>query len=105
MINWRVRVKSKAFWIALIPAVLLLVQVVAAVFGYTLDLGDLGNRLLAVVNAVFAVLAILGVVVDPTTEGVADSARAMGYTTPAGSGGDSDTTLHSDPTSDTDKTE
>ena len=82
MINWRVRVKSKAFWVAIIPAVLLLVQVVAAVFGYTLDLGDLGNRLLAVVNAVFAVLAILGVVVDPTTEGISDSARALTYTRP-----------------------
>ena len=82
MINWKVRVKSKAFWVAIIPAVLLLAQVVAAVFGYTLDLGDLGNRLLAVVNAVFAVLAILGVVVDPTTEGVSDSARALTYTRP-----------------------
>ena len=65
-INWRVRIKNKAFWLALIPAVLLLVQVVAAVFGYTLDLGDLGNKLLAVVNAVFAVLSILGIVTDPT---------------------------------------
>ena len=37
-INWRVRIKNKAFWLALIPAVLLLVQVVAAVFGYTLDI-------------------------------------------------------------------
>ena len=82
MINWKVRVKSKAFWVAIIPAALLLVQVVAAVFGYALDLGDLGNRLLAVVNAVFTVLAILGVVVDPTTEGVADSARALTYTRP-----------------------
>ena len=82
MINWKVRVKSKAFWVAIIPAILLLVQVVAAVFGYVLDLGDLGNRLLAVVNAVFAVLAILGVVVDPTTEGVSDSARALTYTRP-----------------------
>lgn len=82
MINWKVRVKSKAFWVAIIPAVLLLVQVVAAVFGYALDLGDLGNRLLAVVNAVFAVLAILGVVVDPTTEGVSDSAQALAYKAP-----------------------
>ena len=82
MINWRVRIKSKAFWVAIIPAVLLLAQVVAAVFGYTLDLGDLGNRLLAVVNAVFAVLAILGVVVDPTTEGISDSAQALAYKAP-----------------------
>lgn len=82
MINWTVRIKNKQFWLALIPAVLLLAQVVAAVFGYTLDLGELGNRLLDVVNALFAVLVILGVVTDPTTDGVGDSKRAMGYEEP-----------------------
>lgn len=81
-INWEVRLKNKSFWAALVPAVLLLVQVVAAVFGYSLDLGELGNRLLAVVNALFAVLAILGIVTDPTTAGTGDSARAMTYETP-----------------------
>lgn len=79
-INWVVRIKNKAFWVALIPAVLLLIQVVAAVFGYTLDLGDLGNKLLDVVNAVFAVLVILGVVTDPTTKGITDSDQALTYT-------------------------
>lgn len=74
--------KNKAFWIAIIPAILLLVQVVAAVFGYELDLGDLGNKLLAVVNAAFAVLTILGVVTDPTTSGVSDSSQAMHYIEP-----------------------
>lgn len=82
MINWQVRIKNKSFWLTLIPAVLLLIQVVAAVFGITIDLGELGNRLLDVVNAVFAVLVILGVVTDPTTEGVGDSIRALGYEEP-----------------------
>lgn len=82
MINWKVRIRNKQFWIALIPAILLLIQVIAAVFGYTLDLGDLGNKLLAVVNAVFAVLAILGIVTDPTTAGVSDSALALTYDKP-----------------------
>lgn len=82
MINWKVRFANKAFWVALVPAVLLLIQVVAAVFGYTLDLGELGNKLLSVVNAVFAVLAILGVVADPTTAGVGDSAQALTYDKP-----------------------
>ena len=81
-INWIVRIKNKAFWVALIPAVLLLIQVIAAVFGYTLDLGDLGNKLLDVVNAVFAVLVILGVVADPTTKGITDSDQALTYTEP-----------------------
>lgn len=82
MINWKVRIKNKNFWIALIPAVLLLVQVIAAVFGYTLDLGELGDKLLAVVNALFAVLTILGIVTDPTTAGISDSKQALGYDTP-----------------------
>lgn len=82
MINWTVRIKNKTFWLALIPAALLLVQVVAAVFGYTLDLGELGDKLLAVVNALFGVLAILGIVTDPTTKGVGDSSQALTYDKP-----------------------
>ncbi len=82
MINWTVRIKNKNFWLAVIPAVLLLIQTVAAVFGYSLDLGEIGNRLIAVVNAVFGVLVVLGVVVDPTTAGVSDSSRAMNYKKP-----------------------
>ena len=81
-INWLVRLKNKNFWLALVPAVLLLIQVVAAVFGFELDLGDLGNRILDVVNALFAVLAILGIVTDPTTEGISDSKQALTYTEP-----------------------
>lgn len=82
MINWKVRLRNKAFWLAFIPAALLLVQTVAALFGFALNLGDIGDKLLAVVNAVFALLSILGVVVDPTTQGVGDSQRALGYVEP-----------------------
>lgn len=83
MINWKTRFQNKSFWVSIIPASLLLAQVVAAVFGYKLELGDLGNKLLAVINALFAVLSILGIVVDPTTNGVSDSARALEYSNPA----------------------
>lgn len=82
MINWKVRLRNKAFWLAFIPAALLLVQTVAALFGFALNLGDIGDKLLAVVNAVFALLSILGVVVDPTTQGVGDSQRALSYVEP-----------------------
>lgn len=82
MINWKVRIKNKNFWLSLIPAILLLVQVVAAPFGLVLELGDLGNKLLAIVNAIFAVLVILGIVEDPTTAGVGDSTQALTYTEP-----------------------
>ena len=81
-VNWLVRLKNKTFWLSFIPALLLLVQVIASVFGYSLEFGELGNKLLAAVNAVFALLSILGIVTDPTTSGVSDSERAMGYTEP-----------------------
>ena len=81
-INWTVRIKNKNFWLALIPAVLLLAQVVLAVFGVEIDVGDIGNKLIAVVNAAFVVLAILGIVTDPTTDGISDSVQALTYTKP-----------------------
>ena len=89
-INWLVRIKNKNFWISVIPAILLLIQVVAAVFDFKLDLGELGNKLIAVVNAVFVLLTILGVVNDPTTAGISDSTQALTYSKPKSSvGGES----------------
>ena len=82
MINWTVRLKNKNFWIAFIPAILLLIQAVGKVFGFELDFGELGENLLNVVNAVFVVLALLGIVTDPTTAGVGDSTLAMTYEVP-----------------------
>lgn len=79
-INWKIRIQSLDFWTCLIPAALLLVQAVASALGFSLDLGELGNKLLAIVNAVFGLLTILGVVKDPTTKGFGDSDRAMTYT-------------------------
>ena len=81
-INWKVRIKNKTFWLSLIPTVLVLIQVVMRTFGVELDFGELGNNLIAIVNTVFVLLGILGVVVDPTTTGVSDSSQAMTYTEP-----------------------
>lgn len=82
MINWKIRFKNKAFWLGLVPLALLLIQQVAAIFGLTLDFGILQEQLVAVIGTVFALLALLGVVVDPTTEGIGDSERALAYEEP-----------------------
>lgn len=82
MINITARIKNKTFWLTLIPAVLLLVQVCAAPFGYQWDFGILNEQLAAIINALFSVLAILGVVNDPTTAGFSDSKQAMTYEKP-----------------------
>lgn len=82
MINWKVRIKNKYFWLSLIPALLMLVQVVLNVFNISYDFGVLTEELKAVINAVFVVLSIIGVVNDPTTSGISDSERAMSYDKP-----------------------
>lgn len=82
MINWIVRFKNKNFWLSFVPAALLLVQVVASLFGFQLNLEGIGEKLLDIVNALFAVLALLGIVTDPTTKGVSDSTQALTYTEP-----------------------
>ena len=81
-INWTVRLKNKAFWLALIPSLLLLVQHLAAVCGFTLDLTALQEQLMGLAGTVVMLLALFGVVNDPTTAGASDSARALGYTEP-----------------------
>lgn len=81
-INWTVRIKNKAFWVSLIPALLLLAQQIASVFGFTLDLTTLQEQALGIVGTVFTLLALFGVVNDPTTSGTSDSDQAMTYTEP-----------------------
>ena len=76
-INWEVRIKSKTFWLAAVPAFLLLAQTIGAPFGYKWDFVVLNQQLAAIINAAFGLLAIIGVVVDPTTEGIKDSQRVM----------------------------
>lgn len=81
-INWTVRLKNKNFWVSIVPAVILLIQAVAAVFGMELELSETGDKILDVVNAAFIVLSVLGVVNDPTTAGYHDSELAMTYEAP-----------------------
>lgn len=76
-INWEVRLKSKTFWMAAVPAFLLLAQTIGAPFGYKWDFVVLNQQLAAIINAAFGLLAIIGVVVDPTTAGIKDSQRVM----------------------------
>lgn len=81
-INWLVRVKSLAFWVAVIPAVLLLVQAVLVLFGIQFDIEPLNSQLIAIVDALFVVLMILGIVNDPTVKGLGDSELTMIKTEP-----------------------
>ncbi|MDT2595394.1 phage holin, partial [Lactococcus petauri] len=63
--------------LAAVPAFLLLAQTIGAPFGYKWDFVVLNQQLAAIINAAFGLLAIIGVVVDPTTAGIKDSQRVM----------------------------
>ncbi|EAD0069552.1 phage holin [Listeria monocytogenes] len=72
-INWKVRVKSKVFWVSVIPLVLVLAQQLLGWFGVTIPADTINKQALDFVNSVFLLLGVLGVVNDPTTPGTSDS--------------------------------
>lgn len=81
-INWKVRLKSAAFWVATIPIVISFVYALLSILGVVPSVTE------DVVQNLFVMLVTLlaefGVIVDPTTKGVSDSDRAMKYTVPGG---------------------
>ena len=81
-INWTVRFKNKLFWVTIIPMVLLLAQQVCALIGISFDISGLSESLVSIVSTVFGILALIGIIADPTTKGVSDSIQAMTYKTP-----------------------
>lgn len=81
-INWKVRLKNRLFWVAMIPAVLVLVKTVLTLFGVEFDFTGIEATLLEIVEAVFVILSILGIVIDPTTAHIGDSEQAMTYEEP-----------------------
>ena len=81
-INWKARLKNKLFWIAIIPMVLLFAEQICALFGFTIEIGWLSEQLKELIETVFAILALVGIVVDPTTAGLKDSEQALTYTEP-----------------------
>lgn len=81
-INWKVRIKNKAFWLSMVPTVLLLVQQIISLFGLTVDFTQIQSQIISIISTVFTILAILGIVIDPTTNGVTDSQQALTYDKP-----------------------
>ncbi|MBT2813365.1 phage holin [Staphylococcus coagulans] len=80
MINWKIRIKQKAFWVAMLSAIFLFAQSIAKVFGY--DIQVYTEQLTDTLNSVLGILVLMGVIQDPTTQGVSDSHQALNYEEP-----------------------
>ena len=80
-INWKVRFQNGPFLVALFSLLLILVQQVAAAFGYGLT-EAFTEQVTGIFNTVLSILVLLGVVVDATTDGLNDSEQALRYSEP-----------------------
>jgi phi LC3 family holin len=79
-INWKVRIKNPVFWMTIIPAVTGFVYTVLGAFEIVPALSE--NMVLNLATMVITALTTLGVLVDPTTAGIGDSALAQTYEKP-----------------------
>lgn len=79
-INWKLRLQNKATLTALVMALVALVYQVLGVFGVVPRVSQ--DQVTTIISMVINILCLLGIVVDPTTAGVGDSARAMSYDEP-----------------------
>ena len=79
-LNLKVRLRNKTFWLTAVPALITLIYAILALFNVVPAITE--ETVLRVVAAIFSVLTVLGVFVDPTTKGIGDSERAMGYERP-----------------------
>ena len=76
-INWKVRIKSKAFWLAMIPILLVLIQQVLSWFGIGFAKELVENEAMQFINTLFLLLGILVIVNDPTVPGISDSQKTL----------------------------
>ena len=80
--NWKVRFKNKTWLAAFIALLVSFAYQVLALFEVAPQVTQ--DAVMQTVNIVLMLLSALGVLIDPTTTGITDSARAMGYTEPNG---------------------
>lgn len=80
MINWKVRLRSKVFWITMTPLLVVLANQIAGIF--EADITVYSDKATALIETILAILCGLGIIIDPTTSGVSDSEQALAYVEP-----------------------
>lgn len=79
-INWKVRLRNKTWLMSIIALVITFVYDLLAMLEIVPAVTE--DWLMSIVQTVLTLLTALGVVIDPTTQGMSDSERAMLYQEP-----------------------
>lgn len=76
-INWKLRYLNKTTLVALTTATVAFIYQLLGIFGVVSPISQdtITNLIMTVIN----ILAVLGIIIDPTTKGISDSVRAQGY--------------------------
>lgn len=82
MINWKVRIRSREFWVGVVGALGTAAMAICGALGVTFDAAPWVSALTSVISGVFGVLALVGVVNDPTVEGIGGSKAALSREVP-----------------------
>lgn len=80
MINWKLRFKNKVTLTAIVLGIIAIAYQVLDLVGIIPPFPQ--DKLVDIAVAVIEILVLVGVVTDPTTEGITDSTRAMTYAEP-----------------------
>ncbi len=79
-INWKVRLQHKQFWVSLIALLVMLANQIAGIFH--VDFTIYNDQITAISETVLGIFALLGIIIDPTTQGASDSTQALQYDKP-----------------------
>ena len=79
-INWTVRFKNKIWLGSFLSLIISFVYSLLGLFDIFPEVTQ--NNVLEMMNQVLKSLGLIGVLVDPTTAGLGDSERALGYEEP-----------------------
>lgn len=79
-INWKLRLKNKTVFASLLACTVAFIYQVLGILGITAPIAE--SEAAQIIGLLTNVLAVLGVLVDPTTKGTCDSNRALTYHEP-----------------------
>lgn len=80
MINWKLRFKNKTTLLAIVLSIISFIYYGLGLFGVIPPFEQ--EQIVKLATMAIDILLLLGIITDPTTDGVNDSIRALSYSEP-----------------------